>query len=890
MPEHVKRPVWVQKASIDQSAGSPGVSLGPVSNHPRLGEVLRAVREARGVTQEGWAGRLGVSRSTVQRWERGERVPDPGAEAGILAYCREQGLPRSFEDGPLAGVRLTTDALQLLIEAARLNGGSEPADRGRVAVSPIARTNLPAPLTSFVGRSRERASIRQSLGSTRLITLTGVGGCGKSRLAQEVGRDLLGAYAHGVWLVELAPLTDPLLVPRAVAAALGVHVSDHSSVTTVLTQYVAPRRLLLLLDNCEHLLSACAELAETLLRACPDLHILATSREALGVIGESIRAIPTLSHRDATALFVERARLQRPDGFQRSADRTMAGEICRKLDGIPLAIELAAARLRMLSVEQIDARLSDRFRLLRGGNRVAMPRHQTLRAALDWSYDLLSPSEQGWLRCLSVFAGGFTLEAAESVGSAAAFECVGRLVDKSLVVTSERDVPMRYRLLETVRQYAREKLEEAGEAADACRRHRDWYLELAHQADSQLLGAEQPAWLARLETENDNLRAAMTWSLAQGADDADATLRITIALVRFWVRHGHLHEGRRWLTRALAVGSNAAPALRAWALHGHGSLAYMQGDYQQARAVCESSLTLFREVGDRRGIADALLSLDSIALRQGDYAAAASSLDASLALHTALGNTPGIAGVQAIRGLLALRQGNHSAARVLFEERLAIQRAMGNVEGIADTLEDLATVAGELGDTGQQMALLEEVLILQQSLGNKSGVAMAIGNLGTVAWAQRDHGRALRLLRKSLTFYREIGDRRGIARALGNLSFVSLYQSDYPRAIAFCREGLATSLASGDHWAIGRYLPVLAGAMYAKGHTEHAARLFGAAAALREGLGTPLPPVVRSTHDRTVAAVRAALGEDAFREAWAAAATMSADEAVACALAGVEQR
>jgi non-specific serine/threonine protein kinase len=611
---------------------------------------------------------------------------------------------------------------------------------------------------------------------------------------------------------------------------------------------------------------------------------------------------------------VERARLYLPDVASPAKTRTAIDEICVRLDGLPLAIELAAARLNVLSPEQIAARLSDRFRLLTGGSRTALPRQQTLRAAMDWSYDLLTEPERALLRRLSVFAGGCSLEAVETVcgegngqratgneegtGPPLVARCslpvarddvldtLAHLVDKSLVNARRRDGGVRYGLLETVRQYADERLEEAGEADATRRRHWEWCLALAEESEPALLGPEQGAWLGRLEEEHDNLRAALAWSLA-GGEGAPA-LRLAGALARFWERRGYLSEGRAWLARALATGDDAPAEARAKTLHGAGVLAALQGDYAAARALHERSLALYRELEDGRGIAEAQGNLGRVLLRQGEYAAARPLLEASLALQQELGNEPGVAGVLGTLGQLALREGDHAAARATFEARLALLREVGDTDGIADALEDLATVAGEQGDVARQTVLLEEALVLFREIGSTRGRALVLGNLGMAAWARGEHERALSLLEESLARYREVGDRRGIARALGNQAFVALQRREYARASARCRESLALYREVGDAWAVGRYLPVLAGTAFAQGQAARAARLFGTAAGLREHLGSPLPPVVRTTHDRTVAAVRAALGDPAFEREWARGQVMSREADLALALSDAE--
>ncbi|MGH2602335.1 MAG: ATP-binding protein, partial [Dehalococcoidia bacterium] len=581
----------------------------------------------------------------------------------------------------------------------------------------------------------------------------------------------------------------------------------------------------------------------------------------------------------------------RPELTLSGAHETAVVEVCTRLDGIPLAIELAAACVKVLTVEQIAARLSDRFRLLTGGSRTALPRHQTLRATLDWSYDLLTTQERAFLRRLAVFAGGFALEAVEAVdgdGDEDALSTLLVLVDKSLVMVEQHGDVVRYRLLETVRQYAAEKLDAADETGTARDRHLAWCLALVEAAGAELYGPQEPMWLDRLEQEHDNLRAALSWSLTGGtggaAPETALALRLAGALPRFWQLRGHWNEGRQWLARVAETGRGASLPARATVLCGTGVLAYMQGDYAAARVFFEQGLTLSQELGDRHGIAIAQDYLGWVMLRFGDHATARVLLEASLAVYAGSGYKPGIAGAQTGLGFLVQRQGDDATARAHYEATLAIWRELGNKDGIAGILEDLATVAAEQGDIERQMTLLEESLALHRELGNKVGIAHALSNLGMGTWRQGDRRRGTLLLEESLALYRELGDRRGIARVLGNRAFLVLSQRDYAQAEALCRESVSLYRELGDRWATARYLPVLAGAAFGQGQPARAARLFAAAAAERERLGATLPPNVRRTHDRTVAAIREALGDAAFAAVWSEGQALSLEEAVARAL------
>jgi predicted ATPase/transcriptional regulator with XRE-family HTH domain len=871
--------------------------------------VLRALREARGATQDGWAARLGVSRKTVQRWESGERAPDPGAETALLAFCREAGLFRAFSGGPLAGLRLTEESLRDLFAEARWLCGAKltarPSAGARGSPAAVMPANLPAHLTSFIGREREIAALRRVQAGTRLLTLTGPGGCGKTRLALAIAGELLWAYPHGVWFVDLAPLADPTLVTQTLATALAIRSGGGLPQLETLVEFMRDRRLLLLLDNCEQLLPACAELTETLLRACPYLEVIATSRQPLGVAGEVIWRVPPLAlpaptarvvdvgaenaelaAADSVQLFVQRAQLQRPEFAPTPDDTSIIAEICRRLDGMPLAIELAAARVNVLSVRQIAARLQDRFPLLTSAGRTAVPRQQTLRAAMDWSYDLLTEPEQALLRLLSQFAGGFSLEAAEAVhtgaGNAASsattpttpttdlLDLLTRLVDKSLVGADESAGVARFRLLETVRQYAAEKLRAAGELAEIRARHATWCLALVEAAEAELYGPREVAWLVRLEQEHDNLRAVLGWSLALEQQANGTALRLAAALPRFWETRGYLSEGRRWLSQALAAGADAPASTRAKALRGAGSLAYQQGDFKAATSLFAQSLALCRELGDRQGIAEALGNLGRTALRRADYGAARASLEESLALCTELEHMVGMANAQFSLGVLALRQGDYVAAEARFRSSLTLNRQQGNKEGIANALEELATVMDEQAETRDQQALLDESQRLYRELEDRSGVAAVLGHLGMEAWAAGDRDRAEALLLEAQSLYRAVGDRRGVARLLGNRSLVALAGEEYARAATLCRESVALHVEAGDAWAVGRYLPVFAAVVMRQRQPARAVRLFSAAAGLREKLGASLPPIVRADHDRAIASLRERLGEPAFGEAWAA--------------------
>ena len=683
--------------------------------------------------------------------------------------------------------------------------------------------NLPVPLTSFVGREREVAEVRRLLGGTRMLTLTGAGGCGKSRLALEVARTLRADFPDGVWIVELAALSDAGLVPHAVAAALGVKEQAHRAVVESLARAFRTRALLLVLDNCEHLLTACAGLTGTLLQDCSGLRILATSREPLGVPGETIWRVPSLAGPDplhlpsvdrlaqfeAVRLFVERTAAVRP-GFQVTAENARAiAQICRRLDGIPLAIELASARVRALSVEQIAARLDDRFRLLTGGSRAALPKHRTLRAAMDWSYDLLGERERALLARLTVFAGGWTLEAAETICAGDGIEAqeivdlLTSLVDKSLVLANTEDGAARYGMLETVRQYAGEHLDEAGTAAAIRRRHRDWYLTLAERGSAGLDGPQQKAWLDRMDAEYDNFRSALEWSRRVSAEIGPG-LRLAVHLQRFWEMRAYYAEARARLESMIAGGGGVTPRLRARALNVAGVLAYRQGDYPRTAALCGSALSLAEQHDDA-------------------YAAA-----------------------QALHFLAHVRQSN--------------------------------------GEYDQATAMMERSVELYEQVKYPRGVANSVDCLGEVARTKGDYERAEILTARAMRLYDEIGDARGHSHLLHNLAFIRLHQGRGAEALDLFRQSLMSAQDLKSPRDLIMAIAGLAAASKAA-PPERVARLLGAVAGLLDSSGVHLEPAEQAEFDETAASMRARLGDQTFAVAMERGRVMVPDDAAAEALA-----
>ncbi len=693
-----------------------------------------------------------------------------------------------------------------------------------------------------------------------LLTLTGPGGVGKTRVGRRLASQLLSTFEDGAWVVECGTLTDPAFVLPAVVSTIGLTEPAGRSLLAAIVDHLKGKRLLLVLDDCDPVLAECAELAQALVQSCPAVRVVVTSREALGVPGEAILPIASLVTPDASSpivvrdleevdacrLFVERARAVQPGFVLTEQNGRAVAQLCRRLDGIPLAIELAAARVRALPVEQIAARLDDQFRLLTGGSRATVARHQTLRATIDWSYDFLAEPERAVLRRLSVFAGGATLEAAESVCAGDAvdsleiLDVLGRLVEKSLVFTDPASTEARFRLLETVREYARGRLVEANEGDRTLRRHRDWYVLLVDEASAAFFHGPEPAeWLLRLDREHDDLRAALEWCLDQ-PDEGRSGLRIAAGLWRYWEIRGHLTEGRGWLARMVEAVGDEVSALRANALTGAGNLAFMQGDYRAASTFHEASLALHRRIGDRQSIAYAANNLANAAVQLGDNA----------------------------------------QARTLYEEAIALARELGDVRGMVFGSINLADVTAREGDIAGAHDLEDEILASIRALEDRWMEAFAIDTFARATARAGDRVAARGRHIEALAILEEIGDRRGVARILTQLADLALADRDIARARGLFRQSLAIRQELGD-------MPGLAGAMenlaraVAIDDPEASARVDGAAESLREAIRAMVPPQAAAAHDRHLADLEARLGTDRFEAARRDGRLMTPNEALA---------
>jgi predicted ATPase/serine/threonine protein kinase/DNA-binding CsgD family transcriptional regulator len=769
--------------------------------------------------------------------------------------------------------------------------------------------NLPAQLNPLIGREQEMQAVctRLRRPEVRLVTLTGTGGVGKTRLSLEVGTDLLNDFPDGVCFVPLAPISDSDLVVPTIAQALGIKEVGEGPLLDLLQAYVQDKHLLLLLDNFEQVAAAAARLSD-LLAVCPQLKMLVTSRAVLHIRAEHEFAVPPLALPDlvhlpgsdalaqyaAVALFLERAQAARPDFQVTSANTRAIAEICVRLDGLPLAIELAAARIKLLPPQALLGRLEHRLQVLTSGARDAPLRQQTLRNTLAWSYDLLDVKEQRLFRRLSVFVRGYTLEAVEGLYTALSempadvLDGVASLIDKSLLhQTGQEGEEPRLVMLATIREYGLEVLASSGEMASTRRAHAHYYLSLVEDAEVEIGGPQQAAWLDRLEREHDNLRAALQWSLEQAGDEEvgqrrEIALRFGGALHMFWWTLGHWSEARNFLERALATREGIEASVQAKALYAAANLTFVQSDYERAEAFSEESLALYRELDDQPGIALSLWALGNVAWVRGNTSRARSLLEEAVTLARAVDDKEHAAWALFSLGLLANSQGEYARACSLYEEGLALFREVEHKKGTAHILSQLAqALFVSQGDQARVRSLLEESLALSREIGFKEGIAASLLYLGQLALSQGDGATARSLAEESVVLYKEMGHRHGTAESLAVLAKVVAAEGDYTPARVLYEESLAISRALGEKWVIAACLVGLGEVVAAQRQLAWAAQLWGAAETLRDTIGVPIPPAERAGYERAVSAGRVHLGERAFAGAWAQGRAMTPEQALA---------
>lgn len=820
-------------------------------NDISFGDWLRQRRRMLDMTQQTLADQTGCARITLRRIEGGTLKPS-----------------RELADLLLDRLGIPTGERAEWVRFAR--GLSPIPDRPIGSSAPKPQSNLPLSLTRFIGREKEIQDVVGLVLRHPLVTLTGPGGVGKTRLSLEAASRVLENYPDGVWLVEVAPIFDPILVPRAAADTIGLREESGRPVMERLSRYFQHKRMLLVLDNCEHLVDACASLADGILRVSPGVHILATSREALNIQGEVAYQVPSMSlpeqgelmpieqlrEFEAIELFIDRAHRAMPSFHASDENAPSLVQICRQLDGIPLAIELAAAKAGVLHLDQINERLADRFRLLAHGSRAGPARHQTLQAAIDWSYDLLTRPEQVLFRRLSVFLNGWTLEAAEAIcpdvdlPGEDMLDLLVQLVNKSLVRGEERMGAARFYMLETIREYALRKLHQSGEWDALSRRHLTYFAHLVGKAQLHFRGPDQSIWYNHLDNDLDNLRTALTW--VGGSEAVEIQIQLAADLWRYWKNRGHILEGSLHLQRLfqqVPEGPARQSPSFARALAAAGSLAYYEGDFSYSEQTRTEALKIYQSLNDSAGVADCLIGLGNTAISQGKYDAAREFYEQGLRIRESLGDRWGIARLLGNLGLAAYYQMDYPRARSLHTQSLSLFREQGDEESIANELVNLGDVARQQGELSEALLLYQESAAISRRLKDRWGLGYAALGMADIALARYELSTASIFYRECLTAFQRSADQIGLPFALESVSTLALTWNQ----------------------------------------PELAARILGAAETLREGTSSPLPPPNQASYQAVRATLKETLSPGRFQSAWSQGQSMAMDQVIAMVLQMLEK-
>ncbi len=743
--------------------------------------------------------------------------------------------------------------------------------------------NLPIQLTTFIGREGEMSDIKTLLFKTHLLTLIGAGGTGKTRIALQTGADVIDDFANGVWFVDLAPLMEPELLPQTLAEVLGVKEDPKREITETIRDYLKEKEMLIILDNCEQLIEACSKLSEKLLQSSPKLKILATSREALRIPGEQTLRVASLSLPDpkgnntleklkkfeSVRLFLDRALAVNQNFKIEKSNIKALAEICHHLDGIPLAIELAAARVKVLSLDKIRERLNDRFKLLTGGERTALPRQQTLRALIDWSYDLLSEQEKKLWQRLSVFAGGCTMEATEeicgdiNIDKYDILDLLNNLIEKSIIIFDEDKE--RYRMLETIRQYGKEKLEDSNELEGMMNNHLKYFMERAEFIKPKLIGPDLKEWLNKLDEDYSNYQSALTWTLE--GNKREEGLCLAVALCKYWHIRGYISEGRRWLSSVSQQRNDIPKPALASILNYLGVFDYAQGEYDRAQIELEEAFEVRRESGDNKSIVDGLNILGLLAYDKGEYEKARKLHEECLRLQREIGDKSGIATSICNLGLVFQNikiKENEKIIEPLYKEGLKIFRELGDTRNIATFLNFLGNDFLDKNDYENARSHYEESLDLFRELGNIRGIAFCLGNLAILFKNQGDFFKAKTLLEESLSLSESSGDKFGIAMNLTNSGEISIYQKEYDQAYTFLKKGLTMLLELRNNLYISCNLLEFIQIAIHKKNFNNAVILLGVIENAMKSIGAVFDTEIQIKYEATLLSLRKELKEEEF--------------------------